>query len=90
MAELFASSFSSMYITQDLNALFPHQVSDATINNVKITLEDVRLSSLDVNSDEPAVPGYTASCRSSNSLPDQVELMTRDARSGSSGGPPRL
>ena len=52
MAELFASSFFSVYTTQDLNAPFPHQVSDATIDDVEITLEDVRvrLSSLDVNS----------------------------------------
>ena len=52
MAELFASNFSSVYTTQDLNAPFPHQVSDATINYVEITLEDVstRLASLDVNS----------------------------------------
>ena len=40
--------------------------------------------------DEPAVPGYTAICRSSNSVPDQVDLMNRDTRSENSGGPLRL
>ena len=41
--------------------------------------------------DEPPVPNYTANCRAaSNSIPDQVDLKNRDARTGSSGGPPRL
>ena len=40
--------------------------------------------------DEPPVPGYTARGRTSNSLPDQVSLSMRDARDGSSSGPPRL
>lgn len=40
--------------------------------------------------DEPPVIGYTATCRTSNSIPDQVGLIRRDARTGSSGGPPRL
>ena len=52
MAELFASSFSSVYTTRVPYAPFPHQISDASINDVEITIEDVRarLSSLDVNS----------------------------------------
>ncbi|KAG0716988.1 3-hydroxy-3-methylglutaryl-coenzyme A reductase [Chionoecetes opilio] len=40
--------------------------------------------------DKPPVLGYTARCRTSNTLPDQVTLKDRDARNGSSGGPPRL
>ena len=70
------------------NAL-PREVRDITgcsVDRFKAGLDRF----LSTVPDEPAVPGYTASCRSSNSLPDQVELMTRDARSGSSGGPPRL
>lgn len=43
MAELVC--FSSVYSTQDLYAPFPHQVSDATIEDVR-----VRLSSLDIDS----------------------------------------
>ena len=40
--------------------------------------------------DEPPVLGYTAACRTSNSIPDLVALSYRDSRTGSSGGPPRL
>ena len=40
--------------------------------------------------DEPPVTGYTATSRTTNSIPDQVDLIIRDARSGISGGPPRL
>ena len=40
--------------------------------------------------DEPPVPGYTAGCRTSNTIPDQVSLKDREARIGSSGGPPWL
>ena len=32
--------------------------------------------------DQPPVPGYTARCRTSNSIPDQVALQSRDARTG--------
>ena len=40
--------------------------------------------------DQPPVPGYTARCRTSNALPDQVALKTRDNWTGGSGGPPWL
>ncbi|KAK3861456.1 hypothetical protein Pcinc_032580 [Petrolisthes cinctipes] len=40
--------------------------------------------------DEPPVLGYTARCRTSNTIPDQVTLQDRDARIGSSSGPLRL
>ncbi|KAK3863703.1 hypothetical protein Pcinc_030551 [Petrolisthes cinctipes] len=40
--------------------------------------------------DEPSVPGYTARCRTSNTIPHQVTLQDWDARIGSSSGPPRL
>ena len=40
--------------------------------------------------DEPPVQGYTARCRTSNSIPDQVALKDRDIRFGSSSGSPRL
>ena len=52
MAEAFASSFSSIYTTLELNKQFPHQVSNSSINNVEFTLADVKnkLSALDKNS----------------------------------------
>ena len=40
--------------------------------------------------DEPPVPGYTARCRTPNTIPNQVALKNRDARFGNSGGPPWL
>ncbi|KAG0714231.1 Death-associated protein kinase 2 [Chionoecetes opilio] len=40
--------------------------------------------------DEPPVPGYTAHCRAPNSIVDQVDLLHRDTKTTSSGGPPRL
>ena len=40
--------------------------------------------------DEPPVLGYTARCRTSNTIPDQVALRARDARFGSSSGSLRL
>ena len=40
--------------------------------------------------DEPPVTGYTARCRTSNTIPDQMALLHRDTRTGNSGGPPRL
>ena len=40
--------------------------------------------------DEPPVPGYTARCRTSNSIPDQVALKDRDTRFVSSSGSLRL
>ena len=39
---------------------------------------------------EPPVQGYTSRCRTSNTLPDQVNHKDWDTRMGSSGGPPRL
>ena len=52
LAETFASSFSSVYTTLELNEQFPHQVSNNSINNVEFTLEDGKnkLSALDKNS----------------------------------------
>ncbi|KAG0722155.1 hypothetical protein GWK47_045036 [Chionoecetes opilio] len=38
--------------------------------------------------DEAPVLGYTARCRTSNTIPDQVDLRDWDARIGSSSGPP--
>ncbi|KAK3867132.1 hypothetical protein Pcinc_027379 [Petrolisthes cinctipes] len=40
--------------------------------------------------DEPPVPGYTARCRTSNTIPDQVTLQDRDARIGTLKNTSRL
>ncbi|XP_076066688.1 uncharacterized protein LOC143040028 [Oratosquilla oratoria] len=69
------------------NAL-PKQIRDktgCTVDTFKAGL-DRYLTSLP---DEPPVPGYTDNCRAaSNSIPDQVDLLARDAKTGFSGGSP--
>lgn len=47
----------------------------------------ISLRSLD-KPDEPQVQGYTAGCRTSNTIYDQVARKDREVRIGSSGGPP--
>ena len=61
-------------------------ITDYTLNTFK-TGVDRFLGSVP---DEPPVPGYTATCRTSTSTPAQLELMNRDARVGSSAIPPPL
>ncbi|KAK3892031.1 hypothetical protein Pcinc_004002 [Petrolisthes cinctipes] len=39
---------------------------------------------------QPPVLGYTARCWTSNNIPHQLALRDKDARIGSSNGPPRL
>ena len=71
------------------NSLPKHtrNLSGCSVEKFKASLDKF----LTILPDEPPVPGYTASCRAaSNSIPDQVDLKNRDARIGSSGGPPRL
>ncbi|KAG0725497.1 putative RNA-directed DNA polymerase from transposon X-element [Chionoecetes opilio] len=59
-------------------------ITGCSVNTFKYGLEKI----LRTVPDEPPVPGYTAKCRTSNTLPGQVALLDRDARTGSSGGPP--
>ncbi|KAG0719306.1 hypothetical protein GWK47_050794 [Chionoecetes opilio] len=61
-------------------------ITGCSVNTFKYGLDKI----LRTVPDEPPVPGYTAKCRTSNTIPDQVALLDRDARTGSSGGPPRL
>ena len=61
-------------------------ITDCTVNTFKTGLDGF-LGSVP---DESPVPGYTARCRTANSIPAQVELMNRDARVGSSAQPQRL
>ncbi|KAG0713115.1 RNA-directed DNA polymerase from mobile element jockey [Chionoecetes opilio] len=61
-------------------------ITGCSVNTFKYGLDKI----LRTVPDKPPVPGYTAKCRTSNTIPDQVALLDRDARTGSSGGPPRL
>ena len=62
-------------------------ITDCTVNTFKTGLDRF----LGLVSDEPSVPDYTARCRTSNSIPTQLELINRDARVGSSAqSPPPL
>ncbi|KAG0722655.1 hypothetical protein GWK47_005883 [Chionoecetes opilio] len=61
-------------------------ITGCSVNTFKYGLDKI----LRTVPDEPPVPGYTAKFTTSNTIPDQVALLDKDARTGSSGGPPRL
>ncbi|KAK3863854.1 hypothetical protein Pcinc_030407 [Petrolisthes cinctipes] len=87
--DVFPLLFSMTYDgPKSFNAL-PKEVRSVTgcsVDNFKSGLDKF----LYTIPDEPPVPGYTARCRTSNTIPDQVTLQDWDARIGSSSGPPRL
>lgn len=71
------------------NSLPKHirEITSCPVNNFKIHLDKF----LKALPDKPPVPGYTAHCRAaSNSIPDQIDLLREDSRTGSSSGPPQL
>ena len=63
-------------------------ITDCRVDKFKSQLDKYKQRTLP---DQPPVPGYTSLCRApTNSLPDQANLLLRDAGTGSSGGPLRL
>ena len=82
----------SPYTRRDINKL--EQVQRRATKLVpelsQLSYEE-RLSRLGLTPlEERRTRGDTARCRASNSIVDQVELLHRDTKTTSSGGPPRL